>query len=178
MTKSHCWSEVSLRRTATPLALPQECQTLHQDLLSNFTNLLCNPTVLGLNCHWKQPDITTTVLKHECTTCPLEPLLLFQHPMPTTNRLNSPTYRSFWQPCWQTPELSAGRATCGHQQDKTSFVGTTSLPQTTLSAIMPHAANGFGTPKQAAKDKGQAPLSKQCTICYSTPHLDSSQLDR
>ena len=81
MTKSCCWSKVSLRRTATPSALPQECQALHQDLLPNFTNLLCNPTVLGLNCHRKQPDITTTVLKRECTTHPLGPLLLFWHPI-------------------------------------------------------------------------------------------------
>ena len=81
MTKSCCWSEVSLRRTATPLALPQECQALHRGLLPNFTNLLCNPTVLGLNCHRKQPDITTTALKCECTTRPLGPLLLFQHPI-------------------------------------------------------------------------------------------------
>ena len=81
MMKSHCWSEVSLRRTATPLALPWECQALHQDLLPNFTNLLCNATVLELNCHQKQPDITTTVLKCECTTCPLGPLLLFWHPI-------------------------------------------------------------------------------------------------
>ena len=81
MTKSHYWSKVSLRRTATPLALPQECQALHRGLLPNFTNLLCNPTVLGLNCHRKQPDITTTVLKHKCTTHLLEPLLLFWHPI-------------------------------------------------------------------------------------------------
>ena len=81
MTKSCCWSEVSLRRTATPLALPQECQALHRALLPKFTNLLCNPTVLGLNCHRKQPDITTTVLKCECTTHPLGPLLLFWHPI-------------------------------------------------------------------------------------------------
>ena len=81
MTKSHCWSEVSPCRTATPLALPREHQALHRGLLPNFTNLLCNPTVLGLNCHWKQPDITTTALKRECTTHPLGPLLLFQHPI-------------------------------------------------------------------------------------------------
>ena len=81
MTKSRCWSEVSLRRTATPLALPRECQALHRGLLPNFTNLLCNPTVLRLNCHRKQPDITTTVPKCECTTCPLGPLLLFWHPI-------------------------------------------------------------------------------------------------
>ena len=81
MTKSRCWSEVSPRRTATPLALPWEYQALHQGLLPNFTNLLCNPTVLGLNCHQKQPDITTMVLKRECTTCPLGPLLLFWHPI-------------------------------------------------------------------------------------------------
>ena len=82
-----------------------------------------------------------------------------------------------WQLCQQTPELSAGRATCGHQQDKTSLVGVTSLLQTTLSAITPHVANRFGVPKQATKDKGQASLSKQCTIYYLTPHSDSSQLD-
>ena len=81
MTKSCCWSEVSSRRTATPSALPWECWALHRGLLPNFTNLLCNPTVLGLNCHRKQPDITTTVLKRECTTHPLGPLLLFQHPI-------------------------------------------------------------------------------------------------
>ena len=81
MTKSRCLSKVSPRRTATPLALPRECWALHQGLLPNYTNLLCNPTVLGLNCHWKQPDITTTALKCECTTCPLGPLLLFQHPI-------------------------------------------------------------------------------------------------
>ena len=81
MMKSCCWSEVSPRRTATPSALPQECQALHQGLLPNFTNLHCNPTVLGLNCHRKQPDITTTVLKCECTTHPLGPLLLFWHPI-------------------------------------------------------------------------------------------------
>ena len=81
MTKSHCWSEVSLCRTATPLALPQECWALHQDLLPNFTNLLCNPTVLELNCCQKQPDITIIVLKCECTTHPLGPLLLLQHPI-------------------------------------------------------------------------------------------------
>ena len=98
--------------------------------------------------------------------------------MPTTNRWDSLTYGSFWQPCWQTLELLAGRAACSHQQDKTSFVGITSLPQTTLSAIMLHAANGFGVPKQAAKDKRQVSLSKQWTICYSTLHLDSSWLDR
>ena len=87
------------------------------------------------------------------------------------------TYGRPWQLCQQTLELSAGHATCGHQQDKTSFVGITSLPQTTLSAITLHAANGFGMPKQATKDKGQVSLSKQWIICYSTPHLDSSQLD-
>ena len=81
MTKSCCWSEVSPRRTATPSALPWECQALHQGLLPNFTNLLCNPTVLGLNCHWKQPNITTTTLKCECTTCPLGPLFLLWHPI-------------------------------------------------------------------------------------------------
>ena len=81
MMKSCCWSEVSFHRTATPLALPQECQALHQGLLPNFTNLLCNPTILGLNCCQKQPDITTTVLKHKCTTHPLEPLLLLWHPI-------------------------------------------------------------------------------------------------
>ena len=81
MTKSHCWSKVSSRRTATPSALPRECRALHQGLLPNFTNLLCNPTVLGLNCHRKQPDITTTVPKRECTTRPLGPLLLFRHPI-------------------------------------------------------------------------------------------------
>ena len=81
MMKSRCWSEVSPPRTATPSALPRERQALHRGLLPNFTNLLCNPTVLGFNCHRKQPDITTTVLKCECTTCPLGPLLLFQHPI-------------------------------------------------------------------------------------------------
>ena len=81
MTKSRCWSKVSPRRTATPLALPREHQSLHRGLLPNFTNLLCNPTILGLNCHRKQPDITTTAPKCKCTTCPLGPLLLFWHPI-------------------------------------------------------------------------------------------------
>ena len=46
------------------------------------------------------------------------------------------------------------------------------------SAITPHVANRFGISKQATKNKGQASLSKQCTICYSTLHLDSSWPDQ
>ena len=113
MMKSHCWSEVSSRRTATSSALPQECQVLHQGLLPNFPNLLCNPTVLGLNCHWKQPDITTTVLKCECTTCPLGPLLLFWHPITLVvlriirqvKALGGPNWVQPWISNWQTERI-------------------------------------------------------------------------
>ena len=113
MTKSHCWPEVSPCRTATPLALPQECQALHPGLLPNFTNLLCNPTVLGLNCHWKQPDITTTALKCECTTRPLGPLLLFWHPITLVvlriihrvKVLDGPNWVQPWISHWRTKRV-------------------------------------------------------------------------
>ena len=113
MTKSHCWSEVSSCRTATPSALPQECWALHRGLLPNFTNLLCNPTILGLNCCWKQPDITTTVLKCECTTCPLGPLLLFWHPITLVvlrivhqaKVLGGPNWVQPWISNWQTKRV-------------------------------------------------------------------------
>ena len=106
MTKSRCWSEVSPHRTATPLALPQECQALNQGLLPNFTNLLCNPTVLGLNCRQKQPDITTTVLKHECTTCPPEPLLLFWHPITLVVLRIVHQVKVLGGPNWVQPRIS------------------------------------------------------------------------
>ena len=113
MTKSHCWSKVSSHRTATPLPLPRECWALHRSLLPNFTNLLCNPTVLGLNCHRKQPDITTTVLKRECTTCPLGSLLLFWHPITLVvlrivcqvKALGGPNWVQPWISNWQTERV-------------------------------------------------------------------------
>ena len=113
MMKSCCWSEVSPRRTATPSALPWECQTLHQGLLPNFTNLLCNPTVLELNCCWKQPDIATTALKCECTTHPLGPLLLFWHPITLVvlqivhrvKALGGPNWVQPWISNWQTEHV-------------------------------------------------------------------------
>ena len=109
MTKSHCWSEVSFHRTATPSALPQECQALHRSLLPNFTNLLCNPTVLGLNCHRKQPDITTTVPKCECTTRPLGPLLLFQHPITLVVLRIIRQVKALDGPNWVQPQISHQR---------------------------------------------------------------------
>ena len=109
MTKSRCWSEVSSRRTATPLALPRECQALHRGLLPNFTNLLCNPTVLGLNCRRKQPDITTTVLKCECTTRPLGPLLLFWHPITLVVLQIIRQVKVLGGPNWVQPRISHQR---------------------------------------------------------------------
>ena len=97
---------MSPRRTATPLALPRECQALHRDLLPNFTNLLCNPTVLGLNCHWKQPDITTTALKCECTTRPLGPLLLFRHPITLVVLRIIRRVKVLGGPNWVQPRIS------------------------------------------------------------------------
>ena len=112
MTKSHCWSEVSPRRTATPLALPRECRALHRGLLPNFTNLLCNPTVLGLNCHRKQPDITTTVLKRECTTHPLGPLLLFWHPITLVVLWIVRQVKALSRPNWVQPRISNWQTEC------------------------------------------------------------------
>ena len=104
--KSRCWSEVSPRRTATPSALPQERQALHRGLLPNFTNLLCNPTVLGLNCRRKQPDITTTAPKCECTTRPLGPLLLFHPPITLVVLRIIRQAKALGGPNWVQPRIS------------------------------------------------------------------------
>ena len=104
--KSCYWSEVSPCRTATPLALPQECRALHQGLLPNFTNLLCNPTVLRLNSCRKQPDITTTALKCECTTHPLGPLLLFWHPITLVVLQIIRWVKVLGGPNWVQPQIS------------------------------------------------------------------------
>ena len=97
---------MSPHRTATPLALPQEYQALHRGLLPNFTDLLCNPTVLGLNCHRKQPDITTTALKCECTTCSLGPLLLFWHPITLVVLWIICQVKALGGPNWVQPQIS------------------------------------------------------------------------
>ena len=67
----------------------------------------------GLNCHWKQPDITTTALKHECTTHPLGPLLLFWHLITLVvlriirqvKALGEPNWVQPWISNWQTEHV-------------------------------------------------------------------------